>query len=44
MYRVGRLHYLTVLNRREYNQFKKEHFMEGKNTEISGPLYYTAVQ
>jgi len=44
MYSVGKLHYLAVLNRREYNQFKKEYFMEERNTNISGPSYYRAVQ
>ena len=44
MYSVGRLHYLTVPNRREYNQVKKEHFMEERYAKISGPSYYGAVQ
>jgi hypothetical protein len=44
MYNVGRLHYVTVLNQREYNQFKKEHFIEKRNTKIGGPSYYGAVQ
>jgi hypothetical protein len=43
MYSVGKLHYLAVLNQREYNQFKKEHFMEERSMNISGPSYYGAV-
>jgi hypothetical protein len=41
---VVRMHYLTMMNRRECIQFKKEHFMEERNTKIGGPSYSVAVQ